>query len=107
MTDSDQVTSVQVNKMANVAFWASVVNIVSWLLGAIPGFLLTPLSTVLIVTVPFGAIIAFVAGIVGMHRVERYGTGTWQSITGIVVGSLNLPLIGIILLGISAMVNCC
>lgn len=107
MTDSNQVTSVQLNKMANVAFWASIVNIVSWLLGAIPGFLLTPWSYILVATVPLGAIIAFVAGIVGIRRVKIYGSGTWQSVTGIVVGSLNLPLIGIMLLGIYAMVNCC
>jgi hypothetical protein len=105
--DSKIVDPVQKNNIAKIALEASIFNIVCWLLIAIPGFLLSPWSTFELVTIPLSAIIALAAGIMGLLKVRVYGTGLWQSAASILVGLLNIWLITISLIGISAMVNCC
>ena len=95
------------NKMAKIALEASIFNLVCWLLIAIPGFLLSDWSVFELVTIPLSALIAIVAGIMGLRKVRVYGTGLWQSGVSILVGLLNILLITISLIGISAMVNCC
>ena len=105
--DSKIVTQAPKNKMANIALRASIVNLICWLLIAIPNFLLSPWSSFELVTIPLSAMIALVAGIMGMVRVSIYGIGHWQSLIGISMGVLNIVLIWLSLVGISAMVNCC
>jgi hypothetical protein len=92
--------------MAKLAGWASVVNIVSWLLTAIPGFLLSAWSVFVAVIIPLSAMIALVAGIVGLVRkgkMDKRGVG--QCVIGIFVGILNVLVIGLVLMVIYAMAN--
>ena len=106
LIESKQVTSVQVNKIAKLAGWASLVNIICWLLMAIPGFLNSPWSTFEIVIIPLSALIALGAGILGLRSKEKTDEkGAGQCVIGIFVGVLNLLLIVLGLIGISAMVN--
>ena len=108
MIDGKQVTPVQVNKIAKLAGWASVVNIISWLLMAIPGFLQSSWSAFEIVTIPLSALVGLVAGTRGLlsqKKIDERGAG--QCVIGIFVGVLNVLLIGLALVGISVMVNCC
>ena len=98
----------QVNQAARVAGWASLINILAWLLMAIPGFLLSPLSILEVVILPASALAALGAGIFGFLRKEQLDPkGAGQCVAGISIGVLNLLLIGLGLAGISAMVNCC
>ena len=107
MLDSKQVAPVQVNKIARLAGWASVVNIISWLLVAIPGFLLSPWSF-LVVTIPLSGLVALVAGILGLLRKAKMDErDAGQCVIGIFVGVANIALIVLGLIGMSAMVNCC
>ena len=106
MTNSKQVTPVQVNKMAKLAGWASVVNIISWLLIAIPGFLDSPLSLSSIVTIPLSALIALMAGIMGLvdkGKLDERGAG--QCMIGIFVGVVNALVIGLVLVAIYGLAN--
>jgi hypothetical protein len=105
--DSKFVTQIPTNKMANIALRVSIFNIICWLLIAIPNFLLSPWSSFELVTIPLSAMIALVAGIIGMLRLRVYGAGHWQSLIGITIGVLNIVMIWLSLVGISAMVNCC
>ena len=108
MIDTEQVTPVQENKMGKIAGWASIVNIISWLLMAIPGFLQSSWSAFEIVTIPLSALIALGAGSIGLlSKVKMYARGAGQCVIGIFLGVLNVLLISIGLMGISAMVNCC
>ena len=92
--------------MAKLAGWASLVNIISWLLMAIPGFLLSPWSTFELVTIPLSALLALVAGIMGLvSKVKMDERGAGQCVIGIFVGILNILLIGLGLVGIYGMVN--
>jgi len=107
LTDSKQVPP-PVSKMAKLAGWASVVNIISWLLMAIPGFLLSSWSAFEIVTIPLSGFIALVAGTMGLRGKGKMGErGVGQCVIGIFVGIINALLIVLVLIGISAMVNCC
>jgi hypothetical protein len=95
-----------VNKIAKLAGWASVVNIMSWLLIAIPGFLDSPLSLSSIVTIPLSALIALVAGIMGLvgkGKLDERGAG--QCVIGIIVGVVNALVIGLVLVGIYGLAN--
>lgn len=106
MTDSKQVTPVQVNKMAKLAGWASVANIISWLLIAIPGFLNSLLSWSAIVAIPLSTLIALVAGIMGLMskgKLEERGAG--QCVIGIFVGVVNALVIYLVLVVIYGMAN--
>lgn len=108
MTDSKQVTRVQVNKMAKLAGWASLINVISWLLIAIPGLLGSSWSAFELVTIPLSGLIALVAGIMGLSskpKMDERGVG--QCVIGIFVGILNVLLIGLVLVGDYGMVNCC
>jgi hypothetical protein len=106
LTDSKQVTSVQANRMAKLAGWASVVNIISWLLTAIPGFLNSPLSWPAVVTIPLSTLVALVAGIRGLvnkGKLDERGAG--QCVIGIFVGVVNALVIGLVLVAIYGMAN--
>ena len=106
MTDSKQVIPVQVNKMAKLAGWASVVNIISWLLTAIPGFLNSPLGWSAVVAIPLSGMIALVAGIRGLvskGKMDERGAG--QCVIGIFVGVVNVVLIGLAIMVIYGMAN--
>ena len=75
---------------------------------AIPGFLLSSWSAFELVTIPLSGLIALVAGILGLlSKVKTDERGAGQCVIGIFVGVLNILLIGLGLVGISAMVNCC
>ena len=103
MKDNEQVLPVQVNRMARLAGWASVVNIVSWLLMAIPGFLHSFWSIVEYVTLPLSAMIALAAGIMGLlskAKTEERGVG--QCVIAIFVGIVNVLVIGLVLMLIFA-----
>ena len=92
--------------MAKLAGWASVVNMVSWLLTAIPGFLLSAWSFFVIVTIPLSAMIALVAGIVGLVRKEKMAErGVGQCVIGMFIGILNVLVIGLVLVVIYALAN--
>jgi hypothetical protein len=105
MTHSKEVTPLKVNKMAKLALWASIANIIFWLLMAIPGFLVSNWSAFVVVTIPLSAMIALLAGIIGLLKVVKYGTGVWPSVTGIIEGILNVLLIGILLVVIYGLAN--
>lgn len=92
--------------MAKLAGWASVVNIISWLLTAIPGFLNSPLSLSAIVTIPLSTLIALVAGIMGLvnkGKLDERGAG--QCVIGIFVGGLNALVICLVIVVIYGMAN--
>jgi hypothetical protein len=98
MTHSKQVVPVTVNKMAKVAGWASVVNIVSWLLAAIPGFLSSPWSAFELVIIPGSALLALAAGIMGLvSKVKINERSAGQCVIGIAVGVANALAIGLVL----------
>jgi hypothetical protein len=98
MTHSKQVVPVTVNKMAKVAGWASVVNIVSWLLAAIPGFLSSPWAAFELVIIPGSALLALAAGIIGLvSKVKINERGAGQCVIGISVGVVNALAIGLVL----------
>jgi hypothetical protein len=91
--------------MADLALKAGIFNILCWLLVAVPNILLTSWSLILLVTIPSSAVIALGAGILGGLKVKTMQTGGWQSLTGVIIGILNIVLITISLIGIYAMVN--
>ena len=92
--------------MATLSGWASVVNIVSWLLTAIPGILNSPLSWPAIVTILLSTLIALVAGIRGLvnkGKLDERGAG--QCVIGIFVGGINALVICLVIVAIYAMAN--
>lgn len=92
--------------MAKLAGWASVVNIISWLLTAIPGFLDSPLSWPAIVTILLSTLVALVAGIMGLVNKGKLGErGAGQCVIGIFVGILNALVIGLVIVVIYGMAN--
>jgi hypothetical protein len=92
--------------MAKLAGWASVVNIISWLLMAIPGFLQSPLSWSVIVTIPLSTLLALAAGIMGLVRKAKLDQrGAGQCVIGIFVGVVNTLVIGLVLVVIYGMAN--
>ena len=106
MTDSKQVAPIQMNKIAKLAGWASVVNIISWLLIAIPGFLNSSWSFFELVSIPLSALVALVAGIMGLVSKSKIdGRGVGQCVIGVSVGVFNIVLIVLVIIGIHAMVN--
>ena len=103
---TDDVSSPLVrNKFSELAFRATIINLVSWLLLAIPGFLQSIWSISLMVTIPLSTIIAVIAGTIGAYQEKASGKGAWKSFAGIFVGMLSLIMIVISLIGIYAMVN--
>ena len=106
MTDSKQVTPVQVNNVAKRASWASVVNIISWLLTAIPGLLSSPFGWFVVVAIPLSALIALVAGIMGLvskMKLEERAVG--QYVIAIFVGAANALVICLVIMVIYGMAN--
>jgi hypothetical protein len=98
MTHSKQVVPVTVNKMAKAAGWASGVNIVSWLLVAIPGFLSSPWAAIELVFIPGSALLARAAGIMGLvSKVKISERGAGQCVIGISIGVVNALTIGLVL----------
>jgi hypothetical protein len=92
--------------MAKLAGWASVVNIISWLLIAIPGYLNSPLSWSAIVTIPLSTLLALVAGIMGLvskARLDERGAG--QCVIGIFVGVVNAVVICLVIVAIYGLAN--
>src|ERR1051325_7920195 len=59
------------NKFSELAFRATMINLVSWLLLATPGFLQSIWSISLMVTIPLSTIIALIAGTVGEASLEK------------------------------------
>jgi hypothetical protein len=108
LTNTKPINPIPPNKMAKLAGWASAVNIVSWLLTAVPGFLSSAWSALELVAIPLSGIIALLAGILGLRsKAKMSDTGAGQCLIGIFVGVVNVILIALVLVGISAMVNCC
>jgi hypothetical protein len=106
MTDNRQAAPVPVNKLAILAFRATIVNIVSWLMLAIPGLLHSFLSWPAIVTILLSGIIALATGLLGLlSRVKIEERGVGQCVIGIFVGILNVALIALVLIGIIGMRN--
>jgi hypothetical protein len=106
LTDSKQVIPIQVNKVAKLAGWASVVNIISWLLTAIPGFLQSPLSWPAIVIIPLSALLALVTGIVdlvGKANLDQRGAG--QCVIGVFVGVVNALVLCLVLVVVYGLAN--
>ena len=92
--------------MAKLAGWASVVNIISWLLIAIPAYLNSPLSWSAIVTIPLSAVLALVAGIMGLvskAKLDERGVG--QCVIGIFVGGVNALVICLLIVVIYGLAN--
>ena len=92
--------------MAKLAGWASVINIISWLVMAIPGFLNSYFGWSAIVTIPLSTIVALVAGIVGLVSKEKMDErGVGQCVIGTFVGAVNVVVIGLIVVVIYGMAN--
>ena len=97
---------VQVNKMAKVAGWASVVNIISWILMAIPRVLSSLLSLPAIVAILLSTLIALVAGIRGLvNKAKLDERGAGQCVIGIFVGGVNALVICLLVVVIYGMAN--
>jgi hypothetical protein len=103
--DSKLITPSAQNKMADLALKAAIFNLICWLIAAVPNVLLSSRSIILLLTIPLSAGIALVAGMGGVLKVKTLGTGGWQSLTGVMIGVLNILLIIVSLIGIYAMVN--
>jgi hypothetical protein len=106
MTDhSEQATPVPGTNLAKFAGWASLANIVSWLLLAIPVFLESLLGWLTILTIVLSAVIALAAGILGLVKGKAEARAVGQCVMGIFVGALNIALIIFMIVVISGMRN--
>jgi uncharacterized protein YqgC (DUF456 family) len=69
----------------------------------VPGALLASWSIILVVSIPLSAVIALVAGRWGLLKVKAAHTGLWQSLTGVIIGLLNILAIIYLILVIYAL----
>lgn len=92
--------------MANLAGWASVVNLISWLLMAIPGFLQSLWSWPVVVAIPLSGLLALVAGIMGLvNKTKLAEKGAGKCVIGILVGVVNVLVVGLVIAVIYGMAN--
>lgn len=93
------------NKIADLAFRASVVNIISWIPLAIPNVLNSFWGSLFLLAILSSTVIALGAGIWGMLKVKPSEKAVGRSLFGVIVGGINMILIILSLIGIYAMVN--
>lgn len=93
------------NRSPDLAFRASIVNLLCWLLIAIPNFLDTAWSLISLLGIPVTTVIALGAGIWGLLKGKASEREVGRSFFGIIVGGINVILIILSLIGIYGMVN--
>ena len=101
--NSELATRTLPNKMADLAFRASLMNLIGWLPIAIPNVLHSFWSWIFIVAILLSTVVALGAGMWGLLKGRASERVVGRSLFGVMVGGFNMILIVLTLIAIYAL----